>query len=258
MGIYGHLTRRNLAALAAERGDRGEAARLWRAVLAECPGDREALARLDDLSGASPARTTDRADGDRPPWIVPGSRREMLPACGPDDFAPYAPMAAAWVAALYATTVVELGVRFGQSTRALLEGARAVDGHVWGVDPLERHDVADPRFAFLPADPMAVASRWQYIDLLHVDIDPHCEDDARRWLGEYAGRCRAIAVHDTHHPRFRLGPVIAELAASGDWRVFEYRGNPASWTVLVWPGEPCPADDAAAVGEKQGEVRSAD
>ena len=44
MGIYGHLTRRNLAALAAERGDREEEARHWRAVLAECPGDREALA----------------------------------------------------------------------------------------------------------------------------------------------------------------------------------------------------------------------
>ena len=28
MGIYGHLTRRNLAALAAERGDAEEAARL--------------------------------------------------------------------------------------------------------------------------------------------------------------------------------------------------------------------------------------
>ncbi len=46
MGIYGHLTRRNLAALAEERGDSDEAARLWRAVLAECPGDREAEARL--------------------------------------------------------------------------------------------------------------------------------------------------------------------------------------------------------------------
>jgi glycosyltransferase involved in cell wall biosynthesis len=42
-GIYGHLTRRNLAALATERGDAEEARRLWRAVLAECPGDREAL-----------------------------------------------------------------------------------------------------------------------------------------------------------------------------------------------------------------------
>ena len=51
MGIYGHLTRRNLAALARERGDIAEEVRLWRAVLAECPGDREALARL----GANPA-----------------------------------------------------------------------------------------------------------------------------------------------------------------------------------------------------------
>ena len=44
-GIYGHLTRRNLAALAAERGDHAEAAKLWREVLAECPGDREANAK---------------------------------------------------------------------------------------------------------------------------------------------------------------------------------------------------------------------
>ena len=46
MGIYGHLTRRNLAALAAERGDADEAARLWAEVLAECPGDREARGML--------------------------------------------------------------------------------------------------------------------------------------------------------------------------------------------------------------------
>ena len=45
-GIYGHLTRRNLAALAAERGDRAEADRLWAEVLADCPGDREALAAV--------------------------------------------------------------------------------------------------------------------------------------------------------------------------------------------------------------------
>ena len=45
-GIYGHLTRRNLAALAAERGDRQECERLWRGVLVECPGDHEALANL--------------------------------------------------------------------------------------------------------------------------------------------------------------------------------------------------------------------
>jgi tetratricopeptide (TPR) repeat protein len=45
-GIYGHLTRRNLAALAQERGDVEEAKLQWRGVLVECPGDREAMNRL--------------------------------------------------------------------------------------------------------------------------------------------------------------------------------------------------------------------
>jgi len=53
-GIYGHLTRRNLAALAQERGDHAEAANLWRAVLAECSNDREAQRHL----GESPPRKT--------------------------------------------------------------------------------------------------------------------------------------------------------------------------------------------------------
>ncbi len=46
--IYGHLTLRNLAVLAAERRDRAEAADLWRAVLAECPNDREAQHHLQE------------------------------------------------------------------------------------------------------------------------------------------------------------------------------------------------------------------
>jgi hypothetical protein len=35
--------------LAAERGDADEEARIWQAVLAECPGDREAIAGLERL-----------------------------------------------------------------------------------------------------------------------------------------------------------------------------------------------------------------
>jgi glycosyltransferase involved in cell wall biosynthesis len=45
-GIYGHLTRRNLATIAAERGDRAEAQAQWRAVLVECPGDPDATRHL--------------------------------------------------------------------------------------------------------------------------------------------------------------------------------------------------------------------
>lgn len=43
-GIYGHLTRRNLAKLAEERGDRVEAFKLWSEVLNECPNDPQAIA----------------------------------------------------------------------------------------------------------------------------------------------------------------------------------------------------------------------
>jgi tetratricopeptide (TPR) repeat protein len=50
-GLSGHLTRRNLALLVEERGDSREAARLWREVLAECPGDRDASAALGRLDG---------------------------------------------------------------------------------------------------------------------------------------------------------------------------------------------------------------
>jgi len=65
MGIYGHLTRRNLAGLAAERGDLAEAERLWRAVLAECPGDREALAKLGlpAANGQRECQAGDRPEG---------------------------------------------------------------------------------------------------------------------------------------------------------------------------------------------------
>ena len=46
-GIYGHLTRRNLAIMAEARGDREEARRQWSAVLAECPGDQQAIEAAD-------------------------------------------------------------------------------------------------------------------------------------------------------------------------------------------------------------------
>jgi hypothetical protein len=45
-GTIGHLTHRNLAALAAERGDQSEADKLWHEVLLECPGDKAALAKF--------------------------------------------------------------------------------------------------------------------------------------------------------------------------------------------------------------------
>jgi glycosyltransferase involved in cell wall biosynthesis len=55
-GIYGHLTRRNLATVCEQKGDAAAARRHWQAVLAECPGDRDATEHLSGLgpAGASP------------------------------------------------------------------------------------------------------------------------------------------------------------------------------------------------------------
>lgn len=50
-GIYGHLTRRNLARLAEERGDSARAASLWDEVLAERPGDVEGIESRLRLAG---------------------------------------------------------------------------------------------------------------------------------------------------------------------------------------------------------------
>ncbi len=44
-GIYAHLTLRNLAVLAEERGDRAAARRLWGMVLEACPDDAAAMMR---------------------------------------------------------------------------------------------------------------------------------------------------------------------------------------------------------------------
>jgi tetratricopeptide (TPR) repeat protein len=66
-GIYGHLTRRYLAMLAAERSDRAQTEQLWHEVLAECPGDREALAKLERLRGTELALPKTQSDAGTAP-----------------------------------------------------------------------------------------------------------------------------------------------------------------------------------------------
>jgi hypothetical protein len=53
--------------LAAERGDHAQAEQLWREVLVECPGDREALAKLERLRGTKPDQPATPSD----PQIAP-------------------------------------------------------------------------------------------------------------------------------------------------------------------------------------------
>ena len=71
-GLYGHITFRNLAALAAERGDHALERRLWEAVLADCPDDRQVLVRL---------KRRPVADGGVPVRAAVASDRPTCPLC---------------------------------------------------------------------------------------------------------------------------------------------------------------------------------
>jgi GT2 family glycosyltransferase len=66
-GIYGHLTRRNLAALSEEAGDRDGARRYWSEVQVECPGDAEARASLRRLAGTRDDAVTRSAEANGEP-----------------------------------------------------------------------------------------------------------------------------------------------------------------------------------------------
>jgi predicted O-methyltransferase YrrM len=141
--------------------------------------------------------------------------------------------------------VVELGVRLGSSTRALLADITETNGELWGVDLNDQHGINDPRFHFILGDAADVASRWDAIDLLHIDTDPHTEEQTRQWFELFGNRCRAIALHDAHHPSFGVGAAVRAFVEPGESTVYEYWGNPSGWTVLTRPGEPCPEDGRA-------------
>ena len=166
-------------------------------------------------------------------WLVPGSRRTVVPATGPGDFDPYLATAFEWVVNLRAQVVVELGVRRGSSTRALLAGVHETDGRLWGIDLHDGHGIDDPRFQFILGDASDHAGRWETIDLLHVDTDPHTEAQTLRWLELYSPRCRVIALHDAHHPNFGVGAAVRAFVARGGWTVHEYWGNLSGWAVLT-------------------------
>jgi hypothetical protein len=59
---------------AAERGDSVETEKLWREVLAECPGDHEALAKLNGLHGVKPD-LPEKAAGSVPDSVTALDRR---------------------------------------------------------------------------------------------------------------------------------------------------------------------------------------
>jgi predicted O-methyltransferase YrrM len=109
-----------------------------------------------------------------------------------------------------AQTVVELGVRTGNSTAALLDGVELTGGHLWSVDirlmpqaqytPLKR--AAGDRWTFVIGDDLAVADQLpEQIDVLFIDSS-HFYEHTLAELALYGPRATTILLHDTEleHP----------------------------------------------------------
>lgn len=108
-----------------------------------------------------------------------------------------------------AKTVVELGVRSGNSTTALLAGVERSGGKLWSVDirlmphavyaPLAR--AAGDLWKFVLGDDLAVADRLpDRIDLLFIDSSHHYEHTLAE-LRLYGPKASRIFLHDTELER---------------------------------------------------------
>lgn len=123
--------------------------------------------------------------------------------------------------------VIELGVRWGNSTAAFLAAAEAWHGEVWSVDiadpqvPPHWHSL--PFWHLLVADdlsPEALAFCPGEADVLFVDTSHYYEQTLAE-LRQYAPRVRpggTILMHDTKAGGTRFGPGWPEVSqALNDW-----------------------------------------
>jgi predicted O-methyltransferase YrrM len=105
-----------------------------------------------------------------------------------------------------ARTVVELGVRSGNSTAAFLAALEQTDGQLWSVDiklpkvPIEFHDCGG--WTFVLGDDLDVADQLpDDIDVLFIDSSHHYYHTLAE-LDLYGARAATILLHDTEleHP----------------------------------------------------------
>jgi predicted O-methyltransferase YrrM len=112
------------------------------------------------------------------------------------------------VVELDAKKVIELGVRFGTSTVALLYGLERTEGHLWSVDIARSWmGIPDERWTFILGDDLDAQVHAQLpdkVDLIFVDTD-HRYELTKREILHYAPLVRpggAMIFHDTNVERF--------------------------------------------------------
>lgn len=115
--------------------------------------------------------------------------------------------------------VLELGVRSGNSTAALLAGVERVDGHLWSVDAarprVPRHWHRLPFWDFIRGDDLAVSLPDEF-DIVFIDTS-HTYEQTRAEIERYAHRVSSggvILLHDTDLPGSGVRQALDEFC---DW-----------------------------------------
>lgn len=106
-------------------------------------------------------------------------------------------------------TILELGVRRGFSTRALLLAAKDFGAHLWSIDKKTpwppfikeiREAKLDKYWTFIKGNDLKVD--WnQEVDLLFIDT-VHTYNQLKAELTKYSGFAKTIFIHDTKEKRF--------------------------------------------------------
>lgn len=137
-------------------------------------------------------------------WVATTERYTAACADADSDIAVHLPVLAAAVAAYHQTgIVVELGVRDGNSTQALLQGVNRTGGHLWSVDRVDCGAVSDdPRWSFVrgrDTDPLLVSTLPADADVVFIDTD-HAYAHTLTELEMWVPRVRpggVVLLHDT-------------------------------------------------------------
>ena len=133
-------------------------------------------------------------------------------------------------------TVVELGVRTGNSTLALLAGADEIGGTVYSVDrdpceyavdAIDRHGLSQ-RWEFACCDALFIYEilSWE-IDFLFVDLD-HTYEETKVVLERYSPSIRPggwMGFHDTVTRPDVLRALEPFRAIHDDWNFYHWEHN---------------------------------
>jgi predicted O-methyltransferase YrrM len=123
--------------------------------------------------------------------------------------------------------IVELGTRWGTSTRTLIHAAGQWGGKVVTVDPAD----ARPYLAGLPCEFMQKTAEelfrvWNRpVKMLFIDTDPHSYEQTRRWLDTWVQTWLADGGVAVFHDVLSARAEIQVAQAVRDW----LREQPRVW-----------------------------